>query len=48
VKGQDGLREELDGLVREMIEDGTIKELSDKWFGPGEDVTEAVRELAAG
>lgn len=47
-KGEDELREEMDRLVREMTDDGTIAELSTKWFGPGEDVTDAVRELAEG
>ena len=48
VKGQDELRSEMDRLIREMLDDGTIAKLSKKWFGPDEDVTEAVRELAEG
>ncbi len=48
VKGANELREEMNRLTLAMIEDGTIAELSEKWFGPGEDVTDDVRELAKG
>lgn len=44
-KGEEAFKAEMDRLVLEMIEDGTIAELSTKWFGPDEDVTDAVREI---
>jgi ABC-type amino acid transport substrate-binding protein len=44
-KGEAAFQEEMDRLVREMLEDGTIAELSDKWFGPGEDVTDGILEI---
>ncbi|MEW5990375.1 MAG: transporter substrate-binding domain-containing protein [Chloroflexota bacterium] len=44
-KGEAAFKAEMDGLVLEMIDDGTIAELSTKWFGPGEDVTDALLEM---
>ena len=44
-KGEDAFKAEMDRLVLEMIEDGTIAELSTKWFGPEEDVTDALLEI---
>lgn len=44
-KGEQEFQDEMDRLVREMLEDGTIADLSEKWFGPGEDVTEAILEI---
>lgn len=44
-KGEEAFKAEMDRLVLEMIEDGTIAELSTKWFGPDEDVTDAVLEM---
>lgn len=44
-KGEDAFKAEMDRLVLEMIEDGTIAELSRKWFGPEEDVTDALLEI---
>lgn len=47
-KGQEAFKAEMDRLVEEMLDDGTISELSTKWFGPDEDVTDAVREMIGG
>ncbi len=44
-KGEAAFKSEMDRLVLEMVEDGTIAELSTKWFGPEEDVTDAVLEI---
>jgi cystine transport system substrate-binding protein len=44
-KGNPDFKAEMDRLVVEMAEDGTLAELSTKWFGPEEDVTEAVLEI---
>lgn len=44
-KGEDAFKAEMDRLVEEMIADGTIAELSTKWFGPEEDVTDALLEI---
>lgn len=45
-QGEDELKAEMDRLVREMLEDGTIAELSQKWFG--EDITERVEAVLEG
>lgn len=47
-KEQEAFKAEMDRLVEEMLDDGTISELSTKWFGPDEDVTDAVREMIGG
>lgn len=47
-KGEEGFKAEMDRLVLEMIEDGTIAELSTKWFGPDEDVTDDLLEMIGG
>lgn len=44
-KGNPDFKAEMDRLVVEMAEDGTLAELSAKWFGPDEDVTDAVLEI---
>ncbi len=44
-KGEEAFKAEMDRLVLEMIEDGTIAELSAKWFGPDEDVTDDLLEI---
>ena len=44
-KGEEAFKAEMDRLVLEMIADGTIAELSVKWFGPDEDVTDALLEI---
>lgn len=44
-KGEEAFKAEMDRLVLEMIEDGTIAELSTKWFGPEEDLTDALLEI---
>lgn len=44
-KGEEAFKAEMDRLVLEMIEDGTIAELSVKWFGPDEDVTDDLLEI---
>jgi ABC-type amino acid transport substrate-binding protein len=44
-KGEEAFKAEMDRLVLEMIEDGTIAELSTKWFGPDEDVTDDLLEM---
>ena len=45
-QGEDELKAEVDRLVREMLDDGTIAELSQKWFG--EDITERVEAVLEG
>jgi L-cystine transport system substrate-binding protein len=45
-QGEDELKAEIDRLVREMLEDGTIAELSQRWFG--EDLTERVEAVLEG
>jgi len=47
-KGEEAFKAEMDRLVLEMAEDGTIAELSTKWFGPDEDVTDAILEIIGG
>lgn len=47
-KGEEAFKAEMDRMVLEMAEDGTIAELSTKWFGPDEDVTEAILEIIGG
>ncbi|HEX9550461.1 MAG TPA: transporter substrate-binding domain-containing protein [Candidatus Limnocylindrales bacterium] len=44
-KGQAAFKAEMDRLVVEMIDDGTIAELSTRWFGPDEDVSDDLREI---
>ena len=36
-KGDDALKEKVEGALKEMSADGTLAEISNKWFG--EDVT---------
>lgn len=45
-QGEDELKAEMDRLVRELLDDGTIAELSQKWFG--EDITERVEAVLEG
>jgi cystine transport system substrate-binding protein len=47
-KGEEAFKAEMDRLVLEMAEDGRIAELSTKWFGPDEDVTDAILEIIGG
>ena len=47
-KGEEAFKAEMDRLVLEMIEDGTITELSTKWFGPDEDVSDDLLEIIEG
>ncbi|MGH2381395.1 MAG: transporter substrate-binding domain-containing protein [Candidatus Limnocylindria bacterium] len=47
-KGEEAFKAEMDRLVLEMADDGTIAELSTKWFGPDEDVTDAILEIIGG
>ena len=47
-KGEEAFKAEMDRMVLEMAEDGTIAELSTKWFGPDEDVTDAILEIIGG
>jgi len=47
-KGEEAFKAEMDRLVFEMIEDGTITELSTKWFGPDEDVSDDLLEIIEG
>lgn len=44
-KGEAAFKAEMDRLVLEMIDDGTIAELSTRWFGADEDVTDALLEI---
>ncbi len=44
-KGEAAFKAEMDRIVREMIDDGSIAELSKKWFGPNEDVTDELLEI---
>ena len=36
-KGNDALRDQVQGVLEEMAEDGTLAQISEKWFG--EDIT---------
>jgi ABC-type amino acid transport substrate-binding protein len=44
-QGETAFKAALDDAVRAMVEDGTITDLSHKWFGPSEDVAVQIRTI---
>jgi cystine transport system substrate-binding protein len=44
-KGEAAFKAEADRIIMEMIADGTLKALSEKWFGPTEDMGKEVSDI---